>query len=321
MESKTVALPAGFRDVLFEEARKKRRIEEELARLFEGRGFGEVSPSSIEFLDLYTRGNQNIHDRVLKFLDRDDNLLGLRADFTPAIARIVAGQLPGAELPVKIWYSGSIFRKVEAKQGRFCEFGQIGAELIGLDSLQRDLEIIDLAMEALWRLGFQDAQLHINHAAIFRGMVPDIHLDPKALRLVKAEIGRKNVRGLAAQLEALGVPSDVRAQVNWLAGCVGDADALRGAASVLKSVESRLGVETLMELGVHLDRWRKNIVFDLSEIDEMEYYTGVMFTFFARGLTEELGKGGRYDTLLKEFGKDMPAVGFSFSMDGLVKLV
>jgi ATP phosphoribosyltransferase regulatory subunit len=59
----------------------------------------------------------------------------------------------------------------------------------------------------------------------------------------------------------------------------------------------------------------------LTEIDEMEYYTGVMVTFFSPRLTAELGKGGRYDTLLREFGAEAPAVGFSFSMDRLVELV
>ena len=56
------------------------------------------------------------------------------------------------------------------------------------------------------------------------------------------------------------------------------------------------------------------------KIDEMEYYTGVMFSFFSPRLTSELGRGGRYDTLLQEFGRSLPAVGFSFSLDGLVDL-
>jgi len=58
-------------------------------------------------------------------------------------------------------------------------------------------------------------------------------------------------------------------------------------------------------------------VYDLTEIDEMEYYTGVMFTFLSARHAAELGRGGRYDTLMREFGADVPAVGFSFSMDTL----
>jgi ATP phosphoribosyltransferase regulatory subunit len=74
-------------------------------------------------------------------------------------------------------------------------------------------------------------------------------------------------------------------------------------------------------LGKSLERWGDKIVYDLTEIDEMEYYTGTMFAFFSTKAHRELGNGGRYDTLLSEFGVDLPAVGFSFGMDSVLGAV
>jgi ATP phosphoribosyltransferase regulatory subunit HisZ len=88
----SLGLPPGFRDVLFEEARARRSIEGKLAGVFEQRRYKEVIPSTVEFLDLYTRGKQSIKDRVYRFLDRQDNLLALRANFTPAVARGSGGR-------------------------------------------------------------------------------------------------------------------------------------------------------------------------------------------------------------------------------------
>jgi ATP phosphoribosyltransferase regulatory subunit len=80
-------------------------------------------------------------------------------------------------------------------------------------------------------------------------------------------------------------------------------------------------MEELMLLAGKLERWRDRIIYDLTEIDELEYYTGVMFALFNPRLTSELGKGGRYDSLMQEFGRPMPAIGFSCSLDRLAELL
>ena len=132
----TIGLPAGFRDLLFEEARSLRAIEASFAALFDRRGYGEILPSGVEFLDVYARGRQSVKDVTFKFLDREDNLLALRADFTPAMARIIGAGALDSELPHRIWYSGSVFRKADWHRGRFHEFRQVGAEL---ENIQKGL--------------------------------------------------------------------------------------------------------------------------------------------------------------------------------------
>jgi len=319
MNGQSQGLPAGFRDLLFEEAEGRRRMESTLAEVFRSGRYREIVPSGIEFLDVYTRGNQVISERAFKFLDRDDRLLSLRADFTPAVARIVSSRLSGAGETFRIWYSGDVFRRVEPRKGGYAEFWQVGAELIGRNGPEHDCEVINLALECLTAIGIQDAAVHINHAGIFRGILNSLHLTDAARGRLKSEIDRKDARALATHLDDLGVAGHIGEQVRVLSRCIGTPDVLMDAAAVLEDGESQMAITHLKDVAAGLERWRDRITFDLTEIDELEYYTGVMFAFFSPTRRSTLGMGGRYDALLRAFGSDLPAVGFSLSMDSVME--
>lgn len=320
MGNNTIGLPSGFRDILFEEARSRRAVEAKLATLFDERGYGEVLPSGVEFYDVYTRGNQSLKDSTFKFLDREDHLLALRADFTPAIARIVAAGALGDALPYRVWYAGSVYRKADHLRGRFSEVRQIGLELVGRNSVEADIEVLDLAMSCFASLGIRDIQLHLNHAGIFRGIIKSLELTPEALCQLKVEIDRKDLRRIATSLERYGVDASLRSQLDAVCRCVGGFDALERLGPAIRNQEARESVDALANLAKRLGRWQENIVFDLTEIDEMEYYTGVMASFLSPSSTAEVGKGGRYDTLVQEFGRLLPAIGVSLDVERLAEL-
>ena len=315
----TIGVPPGFRDVLFDEARARRAIERALVDFFDAQGFRELRPSSVEFYDLYKRGNQHIREDAIRFLDRDDELLALRADFTPAVARIVAAHYAGVGGPMRVWYSGPVFRKTDPRQGTYKETWHIGVEVMGEGSVASDAAVARLALEGLQRAGMQDVQMHVNHAGIFRGVVESLALPAGALRQVQSQINRKDARGLEARLHSLGVDPEAQHQLRELSRCVGGVEILSRAATIVGPGPAAADVTRLREFASHLADLQNTIVFDLTEIDEMEYYTGIMFRFFSRDANLELGGGGRYDTLLEDFGAAMPAVGFSLHMDHLVE--
>jgi len=320
MKSASPGLPAGFRDLLHEEVKTRRAIETRMAEIFSDQGYRELSPPMVELLEVYARGNQHLHQEAIKFLDRHDQLVALRADFTPAVARIVASRFSGLPGPFRIWYSGDVFRKVDRHHTRFCEFGQVGAELIGLPGPDGDREILSLAIGLLDALGLAEVQVHLNHAGIFGGLIRELALDRRGASEVRSEIDRKDTRGLARRLEELGVEEEIRRQVQALTMCIGGPEVLQEARTLLRNAESASALDDLARLSDSISGWSDRIVYDLTEVDEMEYYTGIMLTFFAPQLRGELGKGGRYDALLGAFGLEAPAVGFSFSMDHLVEL-
>lgn len=319
-ERTVVGIPAGFRDVLYEEASTRRRLLTTLAEAFAERGYREVAPSPVEYLELYSRGHQSLRQRAFRFLDRDDNLLALRADFTPAVARIVAGPMAGERPPLRLWYAGSVFRKTGSQRGVFFEMSQVGAELIGESSVEADAELLALLVSHLDRLGVRDVRLHLNHAGVFRGILAELRLSARALRMLRTEIDRKDIRTLVDRLATLGVRPDLQRQLQQIPRFIGPARILREAHEAVTNQESRAAIESLMELAERLAPWRDRLTFDLAEIDDLEYYTGVMCTAYTPSLKQELGKGGRYDGLLREFGRDLPAVGFSLSLDSLLEL-
>ena len=315
----TSALPPGFRDLASQDAARRRQTDARLAAIFEVRGYREVLPSGIEFLEVYTRGNQVISERAYKFLDREDRLLALRADFTPAVARMVASRItPGAD-PMRLWYSGNVFRRVEPRKGGYAEFWQVGAELIGGSSVTHDAELIALALENLDAVGMDSASVHINHAGIFRGILNAARLPESARERLASEIDHKDARSLAAHLEELGVAAAIGQQVHVLARCIGGPEVLDEAAAVLTDEESRAAIAHLQQLAHALRPHADRLIFDLTEIDEMEYYTGIMFTLLSPARRSPLGTGGRYDGLLRAFGADSPAVGFSLAMDSVLE--
>jgi len=318
MPRSSPGLPSGFRDLLFEDADRRRNAETLLAAEFGAAGYKEVRPSAIEFLDTYTLGKQSIGERAFKFLDRDDHLLALRADFTPAVARIVSTRLRSSSGPQRFWYSGDVFRRPDPKRGSYSEVWQVGAELIGTNGLSSDSEVIDLAMRCLDRLGCSDVRIHLNHTDVFRGVIATLQLDDSARDRVKTFIDHKDARGLADQLRNLGAAPETERQLQLLARCIGDASVLDAADRAMTQPDSQAAIAHLRALGKSLPQWEDRIVYDLTEIDEMEYYSGIMVAFFSGKAHRELGNGGRYDALLREFGVDLPAVGFSFAMDAVL---
>ncbi len=319
--NESIGLPPGFRDVLFDEARALRNVESKLAHVFEDAGYGEIIPSSIEFFETYLRGNESVRERAYRFLNRDDMLLALRADFTLSVARIAATRLAGMLPPYRVWYCGNVFRKVDASRGNYKETSQAGAEFLGVDSATSDAEILLVALNCLAALGSDDVQLHLNHAGIFKGLVDALGLDPEALQHVKSEIDRKDTRAIALRLREFGADSDLASHLDLLSKSIGDEKVLARAEKQISIPASLAAINELRQIADALSFWKGNLTFDLTEIDEMEYYTGVFFSFFSPKLKHELGRGGRYDNMLAGFGAPMPAVGFSFSMDELVRLV
>jgi ATP phosphoribosyltransferase regulatory subunit len=312
-----IGIPVGHRDLLFDEAAWIRKTDSAMAAVFSSAGYREVIPSAVEFYALYERGHQSARQRALRFLDRDDRLVALRADFTPAVARMVAGPLAEIPLPLRVWYAGTVFRKTENLRGAFRETVQVGAELIGDGTSESDAGILGLMLRCLEAAGAGKVSLHLNHAGIFRGILRELNLQAGAVEGLQAEIDRKDVRGLAEKLTSLGIPQEMQRQVQGLARCIGPAPVLDEAYALVTNAESRSGILSLGNLARRLELENVSVTFDLAEMDDLEYYTGIMFTAFLPAQNREVCKGGRYDSLLAEFGREAPAIGFSISLDAL----
>jgi ATP phosphoribosyltransferase regulatory subunit len=150
----SAALPTGVAALLFESARRRREAEERLGGLLQEGSYSEVILPILDYLEPYeslltpaTRGE------LYRFVDRDGELLALRADFTPMLARLIAPRLGSFDLPLRLFYRGDVIRYEEERAGRQREFYQMGAELLGVPGEEGEREILRLFLEAAVAVG------------------------------------------------------------------------------------------------------------------------------------------------------------------------
>lgn len=318
MKNDTVP-PPGFRDLLPPAAGKRRALEHTLAGVFEAEGFGEVRPPSVEHLALYQQGRQHAAAAAYRFLDRDDRLLALRADFTPAVARAVAARPPGAGEVRKHWYAGSVIRRTASSGGRYHEISQAGAEVFGTHGPEEDADVIRLLLRCLDRLGVHDVTVHVSHAGIAAELLARVLPDPERAARARRDILRRDAQALTERLRSWDVADPAGEALRALAGAPGGPSPEARIGGIAPGAD-RAQAALRAILG-SLPPAETRVVPDLGELDELEYYTGVIFTVYHGGAPEPLGRGGRYDGLLGAFGLDLPAIGFSLALDQLAELI
>ncbi len=322
----SAGLPTGVSAALFDSVKRRRRLEARLAALLEERGFGEVLLPILDYFEPYRPLLQGRRlEQLYRFVDRDGQLLVLRGDFTPMLARLLAPHLDDLELPLRLYYRGDVVRHQPLRPGRMREYSQLGAELLGGDRTEADFTVLTLFLDLLLQA---------------RGGVSPASGDDAALRVVLGIAGALDEPLLSAAGDgagelALRIASRDRraARRAGLAevverGYPEDLSALGGAAVAVTDLlllRDRLSAE-YRDLGIEVE-------VDLAEFAAATldprvgvsagtrgYYDGLMFAAYAPGTALALGVGGRYDRVFRSLSGDCSAVGFSFGLDLLVEL-
>jgi ATP phosphoribosyltransferase regulatory subunit len=313
---KLLQVPPGVQCFVGEEARRRRRIEEAVISVFEGWSYEEIIPPLFDYADVFA--GPALGPKTYSFVGRDGSLLALRPDFTSVIAKIAAARLAERPSPLRLYYSGEVLRYEPPKAGRQNELYQMGLEHLGGDPRAADGEILCIAAECLEVLGAPGWVLALGHVGVFSGLLAGTELEPAALERLRERVEAKDPAGVREALGEARLAGPVAEGIVRLTTLAGDASVLREAAQALSFSEGARAavdelsrtVETLSAagLGAHL-------AVDLGEVRSLDYYTGLVFRVYARGLGFEVGGGGRYDTLLGRFGRPFPAVGFMLGLD------
>lgn len=314
-------VPAGVQCFVGDEARRRRAIERRVLSVFEGWDYEEIIPPLYDYADVF--GGQALASRTYSFVGRDGSLLALRADFTSLLAKLVAGRLAQRPLPMRLYYSGEVLRYEPPKAGRQTELHQMGIENLGAERRVADAEMLCIAAECLERLGAEGWVLALGHVGVFTGLLEALDrdaLESKTLERLRERVDAKDRQGVASLLAAAGVSARAADPLARLTTLAGDASVLADAQAWADfTPAARAAIDELTHivdalvaagLGAH-------VTVDLSEVKGLDYYTGLVFRAYARGLGFELGGGGRYDGLLSRFHRPMPAVGFVFGLDRL----
>ncbi len=321
--SSLTKIPAGVQYFFDDEVRLRRSVEARAMRIFAGWSYDEIILPMFDYHDLFARGmGAEKAEATYRFVDRDGALLALRPELTSLVARTVATRFLKRERPIRLCYSGEVFRYDEPMERAAREFHQIGIEHIGEPDVVADVEVLLVAAELLAALDLGDFRIALSHVDFFNGVAEYLNLDDAARAELRERIDRRNSLALADFLQAVAPQVDAsrRADFCRLTQIAGKEDVIARAGDVLTNDESRAAVEHLAQIYSTLDALglRENFDIDLGDTGGQEYYTGLVFKVFVPGLGVEVGSGGRYDNLIANFGKSEPAVGFSFALDGLV---
>lgn len=312
-------LPEGVRDLLFADAAAWRDMEAALRRTWAAWGYGEIILPTFEYAHtLATDVGSALDAEMYRFFDRHGRTLALRPDLTIPTARVVGTRLYDQPLPLRIAYAGSVFRYEPPRAGRQHEFTQVGVELIGAGGQAADAEVVALAVAALRAVGLPAFKITLGHVGFFRGLLAALNLPERLAADVRAAVDRKAEAELAALLaEAANLPPLARRAVLDLPQLTGDASVLARAettclnTTMMAALAELRGVARLLEgYGV-----ADAVSYDLAEVRDLDYYTGVTFEGFAPGLGFAVISGGRYDDLIGHFGPPLPAVGWALTLD------
>ena len=314
--------PEGVRDIYGREYSQKLEVENRLhenIRLF---GYEEIQTPTFEFLDVFSKEIGTTPSRELyKFFDKDGNTLVLRPDFTPSIARCAAKYFGEENIPLRFSYVGNTFTNTSDLQGKLKESTQMGAEMIGDDSVEADGEIISLVIKSLLHAGLQRFQVTIGEVEYFKGLCEEAGLDEETEMDLRACISGKNYFAAQELLQERNVPEPYHSRLLKVADMFGDMCSLTEAKAMVNNSRSLGAIERLDKLYEVLKAYNvaEYISFDLGMLSKYKYYTGVIFKAYTYGVGDAVVKGGRYDGLLRQFGKEAPAVGFCMVIDSILE--
>ena len=319
--SETWLLPDGVADVLPEQAQVIENLRRKSLDFLASRGYQLVYTPFIEYIESLSslsESNQDLDLATFKVIDQlSGRLLGVRADMTPQVARIDAHVHP-VEGVARYCYAGTVLHTKPQGFNTTRAPLQLGAELFGSDSIDADVEMIDLMVSLIQESGLADGiHLDLGHVGLFRSLVAQAGLSKAAERQLSDLYQRKALPELAEFTQNLKFGSDFYT----LGRFASDLDALKTnlSAEVLENPAFKQAFDALQTTKNEVQvRWPNlHIGIDVVELRSYHYHTGLMYAVYAPNRAAALAQGGRYDGIGEHFGRARPATGFSCDLYAL----
>jgi ATP phosphoribosyltransferase regulatory subunit len=346
-----IRLPAGVRDFLPRAAARRRAVAERVMDVLSAWGYARIITPVFEVADVLERGlGADARAAAIRFVEPGTGeVVALRPDITPQVARLVATRMASVPGPLRLCYEGAVTRLAGARGQR--EILQAGIELIDMDraadlgrrtsgrsrsgprpeargprpeherSTAADAEVLAVAAAALAATGARDVRLDVGHVAPVLAVLGQLSEDAaQQLRAALIRKDRARVDAIARQLPA-GQGKFASALVRmW-----GPADAVLAEALAMKWPDggheafervrdAMAGARALLAGTTSIE-----LTLDLGEVRGFDYYTGLRFAGYAAGAADAVLRGGRYDRLLARYGAPAAAIGFAVDIEALAE--
>ena len=321
----------GFRDYMPQHMILRQRIIGIFRDIFERHGFEPLDTPALEYLEVLT-GKAGENEKLMyQFEDQGGREIGLRYDLTVPLARVVAMHQDEVVLPFKRYHIAPVWRAEKPQRGRFREFWQCDADIVGSSSMIADAEAVSIAAEALTAVGLPNFVINISHRRLLEGIAISSGVDPKLAGSVYRSVdklARIGAHGVLKELVDSGISADAGRAVL-------DAVTKQGAPSqLLNELRPRMasfepGLKAIDEmsdlfailpgLGVKESSYR----LDLSLARGIDYYTGPVYeATVSEPNVGSVAGAGRYDGLIGNFlGREVPATGMSLGLERILEVV
>lgn len=312
-------IPEGVEDLNYEQYEKITAIEQSILDVFRAYGFRQIKTPTFEYYDLFSAEGAAVDtEDMYKMVDDGGHLMVLKPDATIPIARMVATHYKETSGEIKLMYNTNVYRSMDFRAGGKREFRQAGIEYFGVSSPANDALIIATAVEALQKSGFADLQTELGNAEYFNGLLDA--LAEEGIRggeiydRLRDMIEAKKIPSIDLFCKEMNLSEEIRRVLRELPFMYGDIEEVAAKAE-------RLALNDRMKKAV--DDVRKiaqvpgcgPVSADMGIVSKLEYYSGMIFRIYLRNSGVMVGSGGRYDSLMAEFGKHIPAAGFGLNID------
>jgi ATP phosphoribosyltransferase regulatory subunit len=317
------ATTPGTRDVLPPESTRLLDVQDRIRERFKLFGFREVLTPALEYSEVIEE--HGLRDVSYKLFDQDNQMLLLRPEMTTPIARLISQRLASSPPPHKLSYVLPAYRRANVGRGQSAELYQAGVEVVGSSSPREDAATIALLVDALQSLGLSaptDFAVVLGQSAFYAGYLR--HTVPGAAKAVTSALAAKDL--VAVEAIARELPANVAAGVRGIPRIVGpgkDESLIQEAGRFAVGEEASEALENLREILRHLEGHGAlgAVILDFGLSGRHEYYTGAVYEAYASGLGFTVANGGRYDNLLRRFGKELPATGFAIYLERLLSVL
>ena len=256
--------PEGVRDIYSRECEIKLTLQKKLNQVLHLYGYRDIQTPTFEYYDVFREeiGSTSTQE-LYKFFDREGNILALRPDITPSVARAAATLFDTEDFPLRFCYVGNTFINHTSYRGKLKENTQFGAELIGLDSVEADAEMIAMVADALKKTGLEEFQISIGHVDFLQSILSAAELDEETVERIRELIGNRNFFGAEELLEEKDVKKEIKEAFAILPELMGTEDVLDKAQQFAISDKAKAAIERLRQINHLLCRIERHFLFAL----------------------------------------------------------
>lgn len=321
----------GMRDILPQQMVLRQHVISTFRRVFERYGFEPIETPVLEYLDVLTGKYGEDEKLIYHFTDRGGREVGMRYDLTVPLARFVATHRHELSFPFKRYHIEPVFRADRPQRGRYRQFWQCDADIVGTASMLADAEVIMVWIDALSAIHMPNFVIHINHRKLLQSMAQFAGVpEAQAVTIHRAidKLGKIGREGVREEMLQNGISPEAAGRVLDLVELEGEPEV------VLAELRTRLagnqlaqeGIADLEELFRYLGEMNadpKHYCLDLALARGLDYYTGPVFeAMVSEPNIGSLGGAGRYDHLIGMFlGEDIPATGASLGLERIIDVI